>query len=392
MGIMSRTCSIYQYEVTGDIARCDLENLPLWIQNCLIMTSWRPPLPGEYESIGWVRIDDHNSADWPDLTAFYFDPYCVFTLRRDVRRVPAGLLKSLVEKECAQWLSERPLLKRVPPARKREIRENIESALLAQALPKPTTVDVVWNTDTGVVTVASISSPVLDFVEHRFAYAFEGLRLVPIHPMRRAERMLSPELRPDLERLNQTGSRDVLLQIKKNRWLGRDFLTWLMYQSAQGMEDYPGDAPGLDFIAYVSDRFVLAQDQMFAASKTTIIGPQRNFSETRGAIQCGKDIAEATLYFERDMFSWKVSLSAETFAFGSFRCPPVKIEMDEITIPAMEREAVFYERMDLLETGLQMFDTVLEHFLRDRIREWPSTYPTITNWIHNHIDYDPEAA
>ena len=38
----------------------------------------------------------------------------------------------------------------------------------------------------------------------------------------------------------------------------------------------------------------------------------------------------------------------------------------------MEREAVFFERMSLLETGIQMFDSVLAGFLRERLAAgWP---------------------
>ncbi|HQQ16200.1 MAG TPA: recombination-associated protein RdgC [Deltaproteobacteria bacterium] len=385
MGIMSNTVSIYQYEVAGDIPDGDRR---LWIQQCLEKRRFEPVenVP-DGEATGWVRFDEHTSSDFGVLGAFSFEHYCLFTLRKDVRKVPAALLKNLVEKECAQWLKERPKLQKVPVSRKREIRENIHASLLARSLPDPSVYDVLWNTETGIVTVANISTKALDFVEDEFAKTFEGLSLVPIHPIRRAEMVIPAEHRDALDRINQASSRDVLLQIKKNRWLGWEFFLWLMHKSAEGSSEYQVNQEGPaeigdHFIAYVYDRFVLVQDHEDGPRKSTISGPQRNFSEACKAIQSGKNITEATLYFEKDMFKWKMSLKGDIFAFGSFTCPPVKIEKDEMTDPAMERDAVFFERMNLMETGLQLFGSLFAAFLSDRLTgPWPQITRAMNEWL-----------
>lgn len=141
---------------------------------------------------------------------------------------------------------------------------------------------------------------------------------------------------------------------------------------------------GDHFIAYVYDRFVLAQDHDDGLRKSTISGAQKNFSETRKAIQLGKNITDATLYFEKDMLKWKMSLKGDLFAFGSFTCPPVKIEKDEMTDPRMERDAVFFERMNLMETGLQLFDSLLAAFLSDRLAgPWTQIERAINEWLHS---------
>lgn len=386
MGIMSNTISIYQYEVLGDFPEGDLR---LWIQQCLEKNRFEPidTVP-DGEAVGWVRFDEHTGSDFGSFDAFSFEHYCLFTLRKDVRKVPAALLKNLVEKECGHWLKERPKLHKVPAGKKREIRENIHASLLARSLPDPSAVDVLWNTETGTVTVANIGVKVLDFVEDEFAKTFEGLSLSPIHPIRRAEKVLPAEHLDALDRVNQASSRDVLLQIKKNRWLGWEFFLWLMYKSSEGSSEYQVTRQGLaetgdHFVAYVYDRFVLTQDHEDGTRKSTISGPQKNFSEACKAIVSGKNITEATLYFEKDMFKWKMSLKGDIFAFGSFGCPPVKIEKDEMTDPAMERDAVFFERMNLLETGIQLFESLFSAFLSDRLTgPWPQLTHAINEWLH----------
>ena len=385
MGIMSNTVSIYQYEVQGTIPDKDAK---LWVQQRLMENRFEPidstPDP---ESAGWVRFDENTSSDFELLSSFNFEDYCVFSLRRDVRKVPAALVKNLVEKECAEWLKERPKLNKVPYSRKREIRENVHAALLAKSLPEPSVFDVLWNLETGIVTVANISTKVLDRIEDEFAATFDDLSLVPIHPIRRAERALPDDQRQALDRLNQASSKDVLLQIKKNRWLGWEFLQWLMYRSSEGSSEYkvtqegPAEVGDL-FVAFVHDRFVLTEEHEDGNRKCSITGPQKDFSEARKAIQSGKNITEATLYFEKDMFKWKMSLKGDIFAFGSFTCPPVKIEKDEMTDPAMERDAVFFERMNLMETGLQLFGSLFAAFLSDRLTgPWPQITRAMNEWL-----------
>jgi hypothetical protein len=347
--------SIYQYEVAGDIPKKDRM---LWVQKRLEENRFEPiDATSDLESVGWVRFDEHTNSDFSTPGAFSFEDYCIFTLRKDVRKVPAALLKYLVEKECGEWLKERPKLSKVPSGRKREIRENIQASLLARSLPTPGVCDVLWNLSTNIVTIAGISTKLLDFIEDEFCKTFEVVSLIPIHPVRRAERVLSEEHRQALDRLNQASSRDVLLQIKKNRWLGWEFFLWLMYKSAEGNSEYTvsqeGPAEmGERFIAYLYDRFVLTEDHEEGSRKSSISGPQKDFSEARKSIQSGKNITEALLYFEKDMFKWRLSLKGDIFALGSFTCPPVKIEKDERTDPRMEREAVFFERMHLMETCL----------------------------------------
>lgn len=382
MGILSNTVSIYQYRVTGEPGDAS------WVQECLNRSRFVPiDTTTDEESAGWVTLDDHGSCDFGNENVFRRDPYYAFTLRRDQRKVPAAVLKGMVERECSRWLAERPAITRMPYKRKAEIRENIHASLLARTLPLPSTYDVVWNVETGIATVTGISEKTLDMVEDHFDSTFDGLSLEPIHPMERASMVLDQDQRRLLEKADQAPSKDVLLQIKRNRWVGWDFLLWLMYRTGKGATTYEVNQEGpLDvgdgFLAYVHDKFVLVAEHEQGRRRSSITGAQREFKEAREALRVGKNIVDALIYLEKEPRTWRISLKADIFAFGSFACPVVQIERDETTDPLQERIAVFYERMSLLETGLQLFDSIFSTFMAERIGgAWPERLKKINEWL-----------
>src|SRR5512137_1875242 len=177
MGMMSNTVSIYLYRVIGEPSGDS------WVQGCLRKNQFIPiDTTPDQESVGWVNFDDHTSPDFENENVFKRDPYYLFTLRRDQRKVPSALLKNLLVKECVAWLSNRPGISRVPFKHKTEMRDTLHASLLTKTLPVPSTYDVVWNADTSILMVSSISERVLNLVEDVFAKTFEGLSLEPIHP------------------------------------------------------------------------------------------------------------------------------------------------------------------------------------------------------------------
>jgi hypothetical protein len=385
MGIMSSTVSIYQYLVKGDLPG----NLERFVTECLHRHAFSSigTTPDE-ESIGWVTLDNHLDARFEDEHSFARGDYLAFTLRRDRRKVPGTLLKNLMNQECERWMKEHPSLQRVPSNRRMEIRENLYRSLLSRMLPVPATCDLAWNVNRGIVTVASVNAKELDLVEDEFRRTFQGLSLLPLHPLQRAEMVLDASLQRALVRVDQASSKDVLLQIKKNRWLGWEFFLWAMYQTSTSPCEYTVAAAGPfkegeRFVAYMHDGFVLTHEHEAGLRKSRIIGPQQDFAEARTAIQSGKNIVEGVLYFEKDDMGWRMNLKGEIFAFGSYKCPPVKLERDDKLDPEQERLAVFYERMCLLEEGLQLFNSLLIALFSVRLGSaWDEKAKSMHTWLH----------
>ncbi len=386
MGLMANSVSIYQYQVKGTAP--DTIKLDEWVRECLARNAFQPiDQTADEESVGWVNFYNPMDYEFEDVFAFKNEQYFALALRRDQRKVPGALLKNMLSQECDQWLSVRPQLNRVPVKARIEMRENLNAALLSRTLPIPQTWDMIWNTEQNILTVSNISQKVLDLIEDKFQETFDGLRLVPIHPMARAKRVLNEEQNQALSRLNNSSSQDVLEQINANKWMGWDFLLWLMYQTANGSSEYCVTQEGPlemeePFISFIHDRFILSNEQEEGIRKSSIIGPQDNFAEAREAIQSGKNITEGIIYFERGEDQWKLTLKADIFAFGSLKSPKVQLEQDEATSPIEERQAVFYERMYLLETATQLFDSLLQAFLLDRIQgRWPEFNSKINQWL-----------
>ncbi|HWI40299.1 MAG TPA: recombination-associated protein RdgC [Verrucomicrobiae bacterium] len=385
MGIFSNTVSVCQFRVIGEVPQRDLFG---WGSEKLAKQAFQPIDGGTQESsTGWVHVDDPREFTFDAPLAFQRDHYLTFSIRTDTRKVPGALLKGEYELAEREFLAANPGFRRVPKQKREEIRERVKESLLARTLPVPATSDAVWDTRSGIVTFTSLGSKNVDLFDGLFRKTFEGFRLIPVHPFARGELVLEEALLPRLAAENKASGDSVLHSIRDNRWIGWDFFTWLMYLTMNGRSEYavsrPGPAAdGEPFSAYLDDRLVLLAQGENGTQKVTVAGPQDRFEEVRTALRAGKVIQEATLHLEQDENHWKTTLKGEMFHFASFRCPSVRIEKDAGVDEASEREAVFFERMAVLERGFQLFDSLYRGFLAERLgEEWPRRMEAIREWI-----------
>ncbi|MBE0574851.1 MAG: recombination-associated protein RdgC [Desulfuromonadales bacterium] len=385
MGILNNTVSVCQFQVLGASPATDLAT---WVGEGLVRDGFRSiEQTSEELSSGWVQLDDYQDSGFADLHTFLHDHYLAFSLRRDQRMLPTALLKPYLKKAEEDWLAVNPQFKRVPKQQREDLRDAVRGSLFAKTLPVPAIYDAVWDTRTNLVTFASLGTKAVDLFVEQFKKSFDGLRLVPLHPFARAGRVIDDQLQPALDKANGSSSEAILEQIEANQWLGRDFLLWLMHETMNASSEYtinqPGPAvSGEGFVAYLNDRLLLAASSETGVQKVTVTGPQDHFSEVRTALQGGKDIHEAVLYMEKQEQLWKMTLKGGTFHFASFKAPSVTLEKDDITDASMEREAVFFERMYLLEEGLQLFDSLLSAFLKLRLdANWQQKEQAIRTYL-----------
>ncbi len=387
MGILSNTVNICQFQVLGDLPK---EDFFTWAAGCLNGRGFSPiDNSSEEISVGWVLLDDRGESrfDLARSMAFQRDHYLVFSLRRDQRKLPAALVRSHMDRAQEEFLTAHPGLRRVPRQKKEELTDAVRSALLSRTLPVPSFYDVVWDTRNHRITFTSLSPKVIDIFEQAFRETFQGVRLVAVHPFSRARSVAGEPLLPSLENANQAGSDAVVDQIRGNRWIGRELLLWLLYRGMNGSGEYrvsqPGPAASEEtFSTYLDDRLKLISGGEEGVQKITVAGPQDHFDEVRSALKNAKDLVEGTLHLERGNENWKLTLKGETFQFASFRCPGVKLEKDDITDPEREKEAIFFEKMGLMEEGIQLFDSVYSLFLENRLGpEWPSIRAAVDAWL-----------
>ncbi len=374
MGILQNTISLCQFRVAGKLPAGDLYE---WARRCLAKNSFRPiDQTADEVSSGWVHLDDPTETSFAFPRSFWRDHYLAFTLRRDQRRVPSALFRTQLKNALNLFLAENPGLRRVPRQKKQELSDAVKATLFSKVLPAPTTYDAVWDTRTGILTFAHLNAKAIELFEDYFKNTFEGMRLLMIHPFSRAEMVLGDSLKPTLLRANLAPTGDTLDLVHENRWIGCDFFLWLTYRTVTQSVEYavnqPGPAgEGETFTASLNDRVVLEGDGETGVQKVSVIGSQDHFREVCTALENGKRITEATLYLEKEEHLWKMTVKGLLFHFASLKCPSIQIEKDDLTDEADEREAAFYERMYVLEEGLQLFDSLYAAFLKLRLsQDW----------------------
>ena len=385
MSLMSGSASFMQFLVEGNAETADFES---WIGDRLARHGF---LPNDEiikeKNTGWTTLDVPQDSTFENRRVFLRPPYVCFTFRRDERKVPSVVLKQAVEGECKRWLDEHPGMNRTPKAVKTEIKDRVYQVLLSKTMPVPSMFDVVWHTEASVAWISTLNIGDIDLFAEEFGKTFSGLRIVALHPFLRAQRLVPDAQRPELARANQSSSDLVTDLIQENRWIGRDFLLWLLYQTTNADSTYEvsQDGPkvlGESFTAFIDRRLVLVgEEEEGGSQKMVLTGPQKEFEEAKTAIRAKMQIEEASILFEAQEEFWRLTLKGELFGFNGFKTPKVHIERDALTDPEFEREAVFYEKMQLLEAGWQMFDSLFFSFLKDRLTPaWSEVLQGVRKW------------
>ncbi len=386
MGVYANTVSITQFSVTGDMPAAELFE---WFSLKLSARGFQTiEFSTEEQSEGWVLLDKPDDAVFEVPSDFWRDNCVVFSLRKDQRKIPSAVLKSHVSREEGVYLAQNPNLRRAPKQKREEIKELVQIRLLDKCLPVPSTVDVVWDLKSGVITLYSLGSKVIERFEEIFRKTFEGLGAVIVHPLARARNLLSGQLLEALEGANQAGSDAVIALIRDNQWLGWDFMLWLLQRGVNGEGEFSVCCSGHltqgeKFTAWIDDRI---QFQGGGAEggiqKVSVSGSQDSYLEAISALKGGKRITSATICMEKDENLWKLTLKGETFGFASFKCPQVRIEKDATVDQMSEREAVFYERMYLMDQGIQLFDSLFTAFLAERLTDrWNDRLQLVQAWL-----------
>ena len=386
MGVYANTVSITQFAVTGELPAKDQFD---WFSKKLADRGFQSIENSTEESAeGWTLVDKPDDVEFSVPSDFWRDNYVVFSLRKDQRKIPAAVLKSHAGREEGAFLAQNPNLRRTPKHKREEIKEQVQLRLLTKCLPVPSSVDVVWDQKNCVLTLFSLGTKVIERFEDLFRKTFEGFSPVVIHPFARARKLLHGQLLDSLESANLAGSDAVVALIRDNQWLGWEFMLWLLQRGVNGEGEFsvccPGHiSTGEKFSAWIDDRIQFqGGGEEGGIQKVTVSGSQDSYLEAISALKGGKRITSATICMEKDENPWKLTLKGDTFGFASFKCPQVRVEKDATVDQMSEREAVFYERMFLMEQGIQLFDSLFTCFLTERLSEsWNGRLQTIQAWL-----------
>jgi DNA recombination-dependent growth factor C len=158
----------------------------------------------EERSFGWVSFDNMLDPDFA-LCPPEKGPYLTFTLRLDTRRIPPAVMKKHVTvalNQAMQAMREQGK-KFLTKEQKTEIREQVELRLRARSLPIPACFDVVWDTTSQQVWIASTQPKLTDLFEELFTHTF-GLHLEPLTPYFQALKDLGASRQVELDGFEPT--------------------------------------------------------------------------------------------------------------------------------------------------------------------------------------------
>ena len=179
MGFANASCSFTRFRI--------LDNIPdeLWLEipDRLKKHAFQDiDATTEMQAQGWVSYDNMLDVAWssgPPQRANFL----VFSLRYDVRRIPAGVIKKHLM--LALNLEMQKLREQnkqfIARERKKEIKEQVLLRLRQHFLPVPGEFNVLWNTEKNEVWFASTQGKMLDMFMELFLQTF-GLHLEPLSP------------------------------------------------------------------------------------------------------------------------------------------------------------------------------------------------------------------
>jgi hypothetical protein len=330
------------------------------------------------DSLGWVTATDTAVSVFEDSGLVFVDRFLFFSMRRDVRRVPAAVLKENIKNAEAEWLAEHPNMRRVPKQVKGEIKETHQLSLMAKTIPTPTVNDVVWDTEKNEILLLANSSKIIDQFDTLFRKTFPGAHLRMATPYHYAEQAVAGgPLAELLRKQNLAGSDSVLDLIKSNNWIGQDFLLWLLTGASTC------DEP-TDISTWIDTKVVLAGENMEGVEKVVVSGMIATTQHPiKAALRDGKRIISATIHIRQDDEEWRLNLVGENFSISSFKTPPVEFEAGAHVDKQSEAQAAHLEKVHIIRKGTELLSALLRQFLVERLvpARWNDRMQKVDEWL-----------
>lgn len=143
--------------------------------------------------------------------------------------------------------------------------------------------------------------------------------------------------------------------------LGQEFLTWLWFRSDTG--GIFNDRSGRPFTVSMEQRIVVQGDNGEHLETASVSGVNSELREARMGLTVGKKVTRALLRLEREPDEWQFSLKAADFSMGGLKTPKIESAGGRDADP----DALFLEKMYLIESCLELMDTLYKDFLSIRL-------------------------
>lgn len=158
-------------------------------------------------------------------------------------------------------------------------------------------------------------------------------------------------------------------------FLGREFLTWLWYQTEQGsgVFEHEGGQIGVvfdDYLAFVSDE----EDAQETAVRK---GHPARCVEAWTALLAGKKLSKARIQFAQGERSWSTLLKGDGLSASATKLPDPEVEAGDDLVLA---------RLTDLEDGFALLDAMFAEFLAFRLSDaWPGFSNDCLTWARQKV-------
>ncbi len=161
--------------------------------------------------------------------------------------------------------------------------------------------------------------------------------------------------------------------------LGQDFLTWLWFRSE--IKNTFADSGGRPFTVSMEKRIVVQGGEGENLETASVSGPMSELREARLGLNIGKKVTRAQIVLSQDPEEWGLTLKAEDFTLNGLKTPAVVTEKDGDGDP----DALFFEKIHLIETCLDFMDSIYKEFLSLRLsRDWEDQVAQARAWMQSN--------
>lgn len=158
--------------------------------------------------------------------------------------------------------------------------------------------------------------------------------------------------------------------------LGEEFLTWLWYRSDTSPDSFKTDS-GDAFSVNMEQRIVVQGGHGNERETATVSGSLSPLREARFGLGTGKKVTRAAIRLEKDGLAFQLTLKSDDFSINSLRTP--KIDRQDVDD---EPDALFLEKIFLIETALALLDHIYRNFLNLRLSsDWEEEVNSMRTWL-----------
>lgn len=165
-------------------------------------------------------------------------------------------------------------------------------------------------------------------------------------------------------------------QISRWSFLGQEFLTWLWFRSDHGEGSLELEGLG-QLEIWLENKVTLESQQEDRSERVSCSGQNPGLKEARFALAQGKKVTKARFRMSLGEDEWSFGWEAGRLSFQSMRLPASAADLRE------DPDGVFFERVKLMEKGVEVLDHVFSMFalLRTSPRWAEEEFPLLVRWI-----------